>query len=386
MGPDTENALIAGIVVAVLATVLTAWLWRYARRWWRWPLRLGTALLCVLTAFAAAALAVNHELSLATTWSEVFGRATPVADDNGIVNGGPVGAAVVPPAVAGGSQIVQFEVTGKASAIRAPVFAYLPPGYDSAEGKRTRYPVIEAFDGYPGTPNTWLRRLDVQNILDKEINSHRMAPTVVLFPYQSLNPAKDTECVDALGGGRWDTFLSVDVPAVAGKVLRVRTDRAAWGNIGYSAGGFCAANLALRHPDRYAAAVSLSGYFTPLTGGAIGQPYQGSPALFDENSPLWRAQNLPAPNLALYVACAKDDHPAYTQMVRLGGVVRAPMRLTTSTIPHGGHTKPVWEALEPPAFDWESSWLAAPQPMPTPKPPSIKAPSIKAPSSRPKAA
>jgi pimeloyl-ACP methyl ester carboxylesterase len=364
MGPDTLNAVLAGIVVAVLAAVLTAWLWRYARRWWRWPLRLGTALLCVLTAFAAAALEVNHELSLATTWSEIFGGATPVAAGSGTIDGGPAGVSVVPPTVAGGSQVVQFEVSGRASGIKAPIFAYLPPGYDSAQGKRTRYPVIEAFDGYPGTPNTWLRRLNVQKILDTEIGAHRMAPTVMLFPYQSLDPAKDTECVDAVGGGKWDTYLSVDVPAVVGKVLRVRTDGAGWGNIGYSAGGFCAVNLAMRHPDRYAAAASLSGYFTPLVGGPIGNPYKGSPALFNQNSPLWRAQNLPAPRVALYVACAKDDHAAYKEMVNLGTAVRPPTRLTTSTVPNGGHSKPVWEVLEPPAFDWESSWLAAPQIMP----------------------
>jgi hypothetical protein len=52
-------------------------------------------------------------------------------------------------------------------------------------------------------------------------------------------------------------------------------------------------------------------------------------------------------------------------MVNLGTAVRPPTRLTTSTVPNGGHSKPVWEALEPPAFDWESSWLAAPQIMPT---------------------
>jgi hypothetical protein len=141
----------------------------------------------------------------------------------------------------------------------------------------------------------------------------------------------------------------------------------------------------MRHPDKYAAAVSLSGYFTPLVGGPIGNPYKGSQALFNQNSPLWRAQNLPAPKVALYVACAKDDHAAYREMVDLGTAVRPPTRLTTSTVPNGGHSKPVWEVLEPPAFDWESSWLAAPQIMPAaielanPSPmPSDPAPSVPA--------
>jgi hypothetical protein len=39
------------------------------------------------------------------------------------------------------------------------------------------------------------------------------------------------------------------------------------------------------------------------------------------------------------------------------------MSVTTALVPRGGHTKPVWEDLEPPAFDWLSSWLAAPTPV-----------------------
>jgi hypothetical protein len=47
--------------------------------------------------------------------------------------------------------------------------------------------------------------------------------------------------------------------------------------------------------------------------------------------------------------------------VDLLGAVRPPAALTTIVLPQGGHTPPVWKALEPPVFDWLSGWMAGPQ-------------------------
>jgi S-formylglutathione hydrolase FrmB len=45
-----------------------------------------------------------------------------------------------------------------------------------------------------------------------------------------------------------------------------------WGIAGYSAGGFCAANLALGYPRGYGAAAVMSGYFTPVDNINAGWP------------------------------------------------------------------------------------------------------------------
>jgi enterochelin esterase-like enzyme len=349
MAPDTTGVALIAAAAAVVAVVLTASLWTAAsKRRRRWVIRVSTALLCLTTAASASLLQVNHQLSLFTTWREVFGGSEVTTTSN------------APVVDSSRSRITSFTVTGRASGISLSAFAYLPPGYDTSTGRRTRYPVIEAFDGFPGAPSTWLKRLNVQAILDREIDAHRMAPTIVLFPYQTDSYTKDTECVDAVGGQKYDTFLTVDVPAATQQLFRVRTDRAAWGMIGYSAGGFCAANLSLRHADRYAAAVVLSGYFETLTSAATGDLYHGNKQVQNLNTPLWRLKNLPQPALAMYIACAEDDRSAYSDMLRFATVAHAPLRVTTAVVPRGGHTKAVWEALEAPTFDWLSSWLAAP--------------------------
>jgi enterochelin esterase-like enzyme len=349
--PDSVQAAIAAGVAAVVCAALTAALWDRWGRGWRWPMRVVGVVLGAIVAVAATGVSVNRVMELYTSWSEVFGsRPASAAED--------VRAAIESTArTRTGSQVVSFAVAGHASGIRLTAYAYLPAGYNSG----MRYPVVEALDGYPGSPLSWLHRLRVRSVLDQEIAAGRMAPTVVVFPYQTPNPLHDTECVDAVRGTRADTFLTVDVRAEVARLFRVRTDRAGWGLIGYSTGGFCAANLGLRHPDLYAAAASLSGYFQARTDATTGDLYRGNSAVRDENSPLWRMTHVAQPDLALYLACARDDVGAYRNIQQMLGVTRLPALMTTAVVPRGGHTPTAWRPLEAPAFDWLSSRLAAPE-------------------------
>jgi enterochelin esterase-like enzyme len=231
------------------------------------------------------------------------------------------------------------------------MYVYLPPGYD--RDPRVRFPVVEATHGFPGSPKTWLRRLDVQGYLDQEIAAGRMAPTVVLFPYQTPKQLLDTECTNLTDGPQAETFLTEDVPAYAKAHFRVRTDRAGWGLTGYSAGGYCATNLLLRHPGEYAAAASLSGFGQP--GIKIGDGSEDT-----TNNDAWRLRHLPQPAAALYLAWAADDTPSRRESLRLARLAHAPFEVTTGALAHGGHSDAAWEAMEAPAFDWLSDHLARP--------------------------
>ncbi|MBU2670662.1 esterase [Actinoplanes bogorensis] len=248
-----------------------------------------------------------------------------------------------------GSEIVEVPVSGHGMSV--PMYVYLPAAYRNNPAER--FPVIEALHGYPGTPKTWLGKLRVQATLDGEINAGRMAPTVVLFPTQTPQPMLDTECTDLRGGAQSETFLTVDVPAYARAHYRIRTDPAAWGLAGYSAGGYCAANLLLRHPGRYAAAASLAGYATP--GIDVGDGSQ-----LTTNNDVWRLRHLPQPAAALWVGWAADDRGSAAGSRHLAAAVHAPLALTTAMVAHGGHSSAVWRQMEAPAFDWLSAHLAGP--------------------------
>jgi predicted alpha/beta superfamily hydrolase len=144
------------------------------------------------------------------------------------------------------------------------VTAYLPPGYDALAAKDTTYPVLFMHDGQ----NVWSDHdccfghtgweLDVA--LDTEIAAGRVAPVIVIAAAHS--PARNSEY--GLSATLAATFIDFQVtelqPAALAKV-RWNGEPVAIG--GSSLGGLIAMDLALAHPDTYAAAVSLSGAFWP---------------------------------------------------------------------------------------------------------------------------
>jgi enterochelin esterase-like enzyme len=338
---DSPQLVVLGAAGSVIAALVWALTWD--RRGKVWKSAIVTA--SVLAVAATAALQVNRMTEAYPSWSALTGRSEHPA-----ASGGPeVASAAVPKADQ--SQMLSYSVAGPASGLTLPMYVYLPAGY--ATSPQTRFPVIEATHGYPGTADTWLRKLHVQRYLDGEIAAGRMAPTVVLFPMQTPQALLDTECTDLAHGPKADTFLTTDVPAFVDANFQVRTDRGGWGLIGYSAGGFCASNLLLRHPDRYTAAASLSGYASP--GIAVGD---GSENTY--NNPAWRLQHLTQPAVSLFLAWANDDKITRRDSLRLAALAHAPVQVTTAVVTRGGHSHTVWEQMEPPAFDWLSAHLARP--------------------------
>ncbi|MBM2623276.1 esterase [Actinoplanes sp. LDG1-06] len=312
--------MIIGLVAVVLTAVAIALGWNRVRA----VGRSGLIVACVLSVAATVAVQVNS-----------LTQAFPT-----------VGASLTS---SEGSRLLDVTVPGPASRLTLSMYVYLPAAYRSG----VRLPVIEALHGYPGTPETWLRKLRVQSYLDKEIAAGRMAPTVVLFPYQTPDRLLDTECTNLRGGPQTETFLTVDVPAFVRAHYSVRTDRDGWGLTGYSAGAFCATNLALRHPGQYAAAASLSGYASP--GITIGDGTENT-----TNNPGWRLRHLPQPAIALWLGWADDDRGAARDSRRLAAEAHAPLAVTTAVVAHGGHSSAVWRQMEAPSFDWLSAHLARP--------------------------
>lgn len=345
---DAAGPLLIGLAV-VLATAVGI-----AVAGQRRIARVALAVLAMLAVVATSALELNRLTEAYPTWSALAGTQPadgPAEDSSGSGASAPIIAA--PPRAAGGhGRVVELTVTGRASGITMPAYVYLPAAYATGHD---RYPVIEATHGFPGSPKTWLRRLDVARHLDREIAAGRMAPTVVVFPYQTPSALIDTECTDLTGGPQAETYLTRDVPAALAAHFRVRTDRAGWGLIGYSAGGFCSTNLILRHPGQYAAAASLSGYAGP--GIKIGDRSENT-----LNNPLWRLRHLPHPAIGLYLAWANDDKHTRADGLRMARLATAPIAVTTAVVAHGGHSDAVWQTMAEPAFDWLSSWLARPVP------------------------
>ncbi|GGQ39853.1 alpha/beta hydrolase [Couchioplanes azureus] len=346
----TGTPLLIGTLVAVLLTaVLIAVSWERGGR--LRPVLRGVGVLAALLSVTAAALVQVNRMTEAFTLEAASqptaaGGSSPDAPEPEI-------DADLPPKAATGSQIRKVTVPGKVSRLNLVMYVYLPAAYRTG---KERFPVVQAQHGFPGTPRTWLKKLEVKSILDAEIAAGRMAPTVVLFPFQTPSPTTlDTECTNLVGGPQTETFLTVDVPAYVKATFRVRTDRAGWGLIGYSAGAYCATSLALRHPTRYAAAASLSGLAEP--GITVGDGLEKT-----EHNMVWRLQHLPPPPVALWVGWANDETRIRRDSERIVRAARPPLTVTTAVLERGGHSHAVWRQMLGPAFDWLSSHLARPLP------------------------
>lgn len=110
-----------------------------------------------------------------------------------------------------------------------------------------------------------------------------------------------------------ETYLTKDVRTDVYARYRVSQDPCEWGVAGYSSGGYCAANLALRHRGSFGAAAVINGYFRAADGPA-GAALNNSQPLEAANSPLYLAERLTpnsSPLPAFWVAAGTNDKPDY---------------------------------------------------------------------------
>jgi S-formylglutathione hydrolase FrmB len=349
----TSWALLGTLAVLEVAAVVGMLIgWDHWPRRVRWLGRTGLLLLTMVLAVTLTADVFNRNYGFYSSWADLLNSPVDVRLSAAAtqrhqqlpVTEADAGAAA---ADQGHGSIVPWTFPGPKSGITRQGLVYLPAAY--FQDRSLRFPVLELFHGYSGSPENWTHALNIRSVLDTEISAGRLPPVIAVIPktYQG----NDGECVDAVGGQRNETYLAVDIPADVGRAFRTATAPGSWATVGFSTGGFCAANLALHHPNLYRAAVSLSGYFTAETDRTTGNLYRGEAAVTEENSPRWWVRHRPV-KTALYVFASGGDHDAIREAERFRKVAPPGLDLTTITTQVGGHNATVWNAALPPALDW----------------------------------
>jgi S-formylglutathione hydrolase FrmB len=339
--------LIAAAATVVAATML---LWNRWPRWWAFPMRLLCLLLVMACGVVLAADAVNRSYGFYSSLDDLLGR-TPAPV---IVAAGAVPDLRVAESVKG--RIVQVRLSGARSGVNREALVYLPAAYFRPSLARRRFPVLELFHGYPGSSRGWVNGLHLAQVLDAEIASGALPPVIAVIPTDD-DPGRDSECVDAVGGQQDETYLAVDVPADIRREFRALDTPRSWAAAGYSTGGFCAVNIALHHPDRYAAAASLSGYYSAIVDGTTGDLYRGNAAARRWNSPQWLVTHRPV-RVPLYLVASRGDHEAMRAMLGMRRAASRRLPLVTVTLPSGGHNFGVWYAASLAAFEWLGARLS----------------------------
>lgn len=347
MEPDSVVLVVVLVIVTGAALYLAA---RDGRWWWK---ATGAAVAFVL-AVGVGAVAVNDYYGYYTSWGQL-------ADDFG--GGNATFASQVTDRGAshlGQGAIESVMLRGAASGIDRQGLVYLPPQYFQAQYAHTRFPVVELIHGTPGSPSQYPIQLQLAALSHHLLADRLAGPMIYVMPDIS-DGHRFEECVDA-PGAKDDTYVTTDVRNDVLAHFRAATDPAEWGIAGFSSGGYCAANLALRHPASFGAAGLMDAYYRPQDGPAAAALHRDHAAEM-ANDPLALAAALTArsaPVPAFWISAgtgvAEDIGGARAFIKALHGIEQ----VTFDREPGAGHNFYAWRASLPPLLAWMWTQLSPP--------------------------
>ncbi|EME99062.1 esterase [Streptomyces mobaraensis NBRC 13819 = DSM 40847] len=390
MGLTSRSLMYTVAFAAVLCVALMVWIW--PRLSGRGPLpvlgRLGAILLTQLSIMAAVLLVVNSSVGFFGTWNQLLGRVDKAPVNVTQMNSGTGPRASVSETKdgliqpTGGERVEKFagypkgpedkvgavrsvRVIGKRTLAVNSAYIYLPPEYFQKQYERARFPVMVVVSGYPGGRVSLARNLQVPLNAARLLEEKKMAPTVIVMMSPTIAQPRDTECVDVPDGPQAETFLTKDLPDALRSTYRVGQDATAWGIMGYSTGGTCALQLAMRAPDVYPVAASLSGDLSVKNDIATGDLFGGGEKGKQrkrEHDLMWRLRNLPTPPVSLLLATSRKGEKNFhdtEEFLRLAAEKK--LRTASIVLPEGSHQFSTWRREIGPVMEWMSKELTFPQ-------------------------
>jgi enterochelin esterase-like enzyme len=384
MGLTSHKVLALVVLTAILVMAATVWVWpRLAGNNWRAVLgRIGTLLATQLAVICALGLVANNYFAFYSSWDDLLGTGDQgtvsvqtknlgkgVGGDGklrlaavqnlgkAVVQGG--GAVGRDPKQAGEIHLVR--IAGPTTGLSTDAYVYLPPQYFQPEYANRKFPAAVVMTGFPGDAKNLVTRLNYPGAALQLLQTGKMQPTVLVLMRPSPAMPADSECEDIPGGAQADSYFTKDVPQVIEASYRVSPDAHAWGVVGNSTGGYCALKLAMRHPDVYPTAVSISGYYKAAEDETTGDLFKGSQQRRNDADLMWRLKNLPQQKISVLLAGSDEGDGNYKHETdALETAIHKPMSVTTATVPTGGHNFQTWTRLLPPSLEWLSQHLTVP--------------------------
>lgn len=159
---------------------------------------------------------------------------------------------------------------------------YTPTSY---EASTRHYPVLYLLHGNLGTEHSWVARGGIAQTADRLIAEHKIPEQLIVIPRDP-----NFWWTDSAIEPSQTALIQELIPHIDG-TYRTLTEREGRAIGGYSAGGFGAANAALRYPELFAAAALLSpavyAIEPPATSSGRTTPVFQSEGQFDAS--LWQA-------------------------------------------------------------------------------------------------
>ena len=354
------------IALSVLAIALPLLMWSRLRgpRVLRAAARMVMLLFAQGTAVTLVFVLVNNQNNLYDNWADLLGTGNHVQQAANLGKDGTGGIALkrlpkvrqafapaTGPGMRSAGQVEVTQLKGRVSGVNAEVYVWTPPQYKEAAYRHKKFPVVELLPGWPGSAKAWFGSMHVTQQLEPLMRSGRIAPFILVAPRYNLLAGVDTGCANIPGTVNADTWLSIDVPKMVTDNFRAQPAPKGWGVAGYSAGAHCAVKLAVAHPDRYQAAVSMSGYNDPI--GERNSLAAQNVALREANNPyLLLKKAATPPPIAMYLSGESGD--GYQAGVALEQIAKAPTSVHVVFLPRsdGGHTMALWRPQVKTVFRW----------------------------------
>jgi enterochelin esterase-like enzyme len=192
---------------------------------------------------------------------------------------------------------------------KKPFLVYLPPSYNTPQGRTKRYPVLYLLHGSPGSDKDWFTGGKADQSADTLIAQGKIPELIMVLPDGNGRPGATSEWGNSYDHQQnMETYVANDLVQYVDAKYRTISEPAYRGIGGNSMGGFGAMNIAIHHPDIFGFVISLGGYYR-----AEGAIWGNNPSYIKANSPIdvlptdkaaWRLQ--------IFLGAATKDQPYYS--------------------------------------------------------------------------
>ena len=236
-------------------------------------------------------------------------------------------------------RVTRTNIDGIRSGFHArPASIYLPPAYLGSS--RPLLPVLVLIAGQPGSPEDWLIAGEMAKTMDAFAAAHAGLAPIVVVADATGTAFANTLCLDSRLG-RVETYLADDVPAWIQSTLQVDGDHTHWAIGGFSFGGTCSLQLAVRRPSVYPTFLDISGQQEPTLGThgkTVQAAFGGDEAQFRASNPLDILGVRRFDRTLGILATGSDDREYGPQARRVAAAARAAGMSIQILQPPGGHT------------------------------------------------
>jgi S-formylglutathione hydrolase FrmB len=358
--PDTLPVDVVWLLgVALLALVTAAFRFTMVTGWWRRALMPVSVAVVMLSCLSGVNLSFGAYPTVRALLANQLERQVSLDQVNGpadLVSGQPLARAWHrPDALADHGAVATVEIPGTASGFHGrPALIYLPPAYLTSP--RAKLPVLVLLTGQPGSPRDWFTGGQLAARMDRFAALHDGLAPVVVVPDMLGSQMSNPLCLDSRIGNA-ATYVDTDVPAWIRATLHIDPDPGRWAVGGFSSGGTCALQAAVRSPGVYPTLLDISGQDEATLGSrsrTAGEAFGGNEAALAAVEPIAQLASRKLPASAAMVVAGDHDNVYLPQQRRVAdalGGAGVDVQLVTL---HGGHSWSVWG----PAIDRALPWLA----------------------------